>query len=102
MQTVFLRFSDAKGMVLTVANTNNLAIGLTAILVLINNHRFLPRELRPRWYNTVGMSFCAIFYLSMTVLVFAQRPEVFWFFGLFVVWVFVWWLLIKRKEVTVG
>ena len=102
MQTVFLRYSDAKTMVLTVANTNNLAIGLTAILVLINNRRFLPPELRPRWYNTAGMIFCAVFYLGMTVLVFAQKPQVFWFFGLFVIWIVTWWLIFKRKAVQVG
>ena len=53
MQTVFLYFSDAKGMVLTVANTNNLGLGLTAILVLMNNHRFLPKEIRPGWIHSL-------------------------------------------------
>ena len=96
MQTFFLYFSDAKGMVLTVANTNNMALGLTAILVLINNHRFLPKALRPRWYNTVGMVGCASFYLGMTILVFAQKPEVFWFFALFAAWSIIWFIMFRK------
>jgi hypothetical protein len=97
MQTVFLRYSDARGMVLTVANTNNLAIGLTAILVLVNNCRFLPRQLRPRWFNVVGMTCCAVFYLGMTILVFAQKPAVFWFFGLFGIWIGIWWFVFREQ-----
>ena len=100
MQTVFLYFSDAKGMVLTVANTNNMALGLTAILVLVNNHRFLPKPLRPRWYNTLGMLGCAGFYLGMTVLVFAQKPEVFWFFALFAAWSIVWFLMFRKPPTS--
>ena len=97
MQTVFLYFSDAKGMVLTVANTNNLGLGLTAILVLMNNHRFLPKEIRPGWIHSLGVAGCAVFYLGMTALVFARTPEVLWFFALFGVWVLIWWCFLKKK-----
>ncbi|MEC9093095.1 MAG: Nramp family divalent metal transporter [Planctomycetota bacterium] len=98
MQTVFLYFSDAKGMVLTVANTNNLSLGLTAILILYNNHKFLPKEIRPRLIHTLGMIGCATFYLGMTLLVFAQKPEVFWFFGLFACWILIWWLFVRNPK----
>lgn len=90
MQTVFLKYSNARGMVLTVANTNNLALGLTAIMVLVNNLRFLPPAIRPRWWHTCGMIACAVFYLGMTVLVCWMTPASLWFFALFGVWMVVW------------
>lgn len=98
MQTVFLYFSDAKGMVLTVANTGNLVLGLTALLILVNNHRFLPKEIRPGWIHSSGLACCAIFYLGMTILVFARAPEVLWFFALFGVWVLIWWCFLRQKR----
>tara|TARA_B100000945_G_C20416726_1_gene615556 strand:- start:1272 stop:3128 length:1857 start_codon:yes stop_codon:yes gene_type:complete len=98
MQTVFLYYSDAKGMVLTVANTNNLGLGLTAVLVLLNNHRFLPKELRPGWIHSLGVFGCAVFYLGMTTLVFAQTPEVLWFFALFAVWGLIWYCFIRKQQ----
>ena len=98
MQTVFLYYSDAKGMVLTVANTNNLGLGLTAVLVLLNNHRFLPQQLRPGWIHSLGVFGCAVFYLGMTVLVFAQKPEVLWFFALFAIWGVIWFCFIRNQQ----
>jgi len=98
MQTVFLYYSDAKGMVLTVANTNNLGLGLTAVLVLLNNHRFLPKQLRPGWIHSLGVFGCAVFYLGMTVLIFAQKPEVLWFFALFAIWGVIWFCFIRNQQ----
>ena len=98
MQTIFLYYSDAKGMVLTVANTNNLGLGLTAVLVLLNNHRFLPKELRPGLFHSLGVIGCAVFYLGMTALVFAQKPEVLWFFALFAVWGGIWFCFIRKQK----
>ena len=98
MQTVFLYYSDAKGMVLTVANTNNLGLGLTAVLVLWNNHRFLPKQLRPGWIHSLGVFGCAVFYLGMTALVFAQKPEVLWFFALFAIWGVIWFCFIRNQQ----
>ncbi|MEC9096449.1 MAG: Nramp family divalent metal transporter, partial [Planctomycetota bacterium] len=98
MQTVFLYYSDAKGMVLTVANTNNLGLGLTAVLVLLNNHRFLPKELRPGWIHSLGVFGCAVFYLGMTALVLAQKPEVLWFFALFAIWGVIWFFFIRAQK----
>lgn len=98
MQTVFLYYSDAKGMVLTVANTNNLGLGLTAVLVLLNNHRFLPKQLRPGWIHSLGVFGCAVFYLGMTALVFAQKPEVLWFFALFAIWGVIWFCFIRNQQ----
>ena len=96
MQTVFLYFSDARDGT-DCGDTNNLGLGLTAILVLMNNHRFLPKEIRPGWIHSLGVAGCAVFYLGMTALVFARTPEVLWFFALFGVWVLIWWCFLKKK-----
>ncbi len=60
-------------MFIVIANFNNLALGLTAFVVLDNNLRFLPKELRPGWAARLGMSFCGIFYLGLALLVFVEK-----------------------------
>lgn len=68
---IFLSMGDApKAMVLFIANFNNLAIGYTAFHILYINVRFLPEQLRPRWYSRVGMLACGLFYMSLAILVF--------------------------------
>lgn len=70
---IFLRYPDsAKTMVTVIANFNNLAIGFTAFHILWINLRFLPRELRPRWYSIIGITLCGTFYLGLAALVFQQ------------------------------
>ena len=72
--TIFLLFGDApKVMVLVIANLNNIALGLTAFIILWNNHKLLPKELRPRWYNNVGVIGCGVFYLGLSLLVFIAK-----------------------------
>ncbi len=69
--TIFLMFGDApKLMVLVIANFNNVALGVTAFHVLWLNLRLLPKPLRPRWYNQLGIIGCGLFYCGMAALVF--------------------------------
>ena len=69
----FNTWGSPKLMFLVIANFNNLALGLTAFVVLANNLRFLPKELRPGWGARLGMSFCGIFYLGLALLVFVEK-----------------------------
>ncbi len=67
-------FSNApKLMTDFIANFNNLAIGLTSFQLLWLNHSLLPRELRPKWYQSVGVAGCGVFYLGLAGLVFAFK-----------------------------
>ena len=65
-------------MFLVIAIFNNLALGLTAFVVLYVNHKFLPRPLRPGWLATCGTAFCGLFYLALASLVFisTQWPQI--------------------------
>jgi hypothetical protein len=58
------------GMTNFIANSNNVALGITSFQLLWINHRLLPGELRPRWYHTVGLVGCGLFYLGLAALVF--------------------------------
>ena len=80
---LFTAFGSPKLMVLVIANFNNLALAITAILLLKVNLRFLPAPLRPRWYNRLGLVCCAVFYLGIAALVFftKQVPEIRAYFG---------------------
>jgi hypothetical protein len=53
-----------------IANFNNLALGITSFQLLWINHRLIPRPLRPRWYNTLGVAGCGVFYLGLATMVF--------------------------------
>ena len=53
-----------------IANFNNLALGVTSFQLLWINHRLLPREVRPRWYHSIGLAGCGAFYLGLAALVF--------------------------------
>jgi hypothetical protein len=70
---IFNTFGTPKLMVLVIANLNNIAIGVTALMILRVNTRILPKALRPRWYHRLGLVSCAVFYLSLAVLVFATK-----------------------------
>jgi hypothetical protein len=70
---LFTTYGKPKTMVLIIANFNNLALGATAIVIILNNRRFLPKQLRPGWFPTAGMTFCATFYLGLAFLVFYQK-----------------------------
>lgn len=71
--TLFTLYGSPKLMTIIIANLNNVAIGVTAIQLLWINHVLLPREIRPRWYNSLGLIACAAFYLGLSVLVFVEK-----------------------------
>ncbi len=70
---LFQTYGKPKMMVLVVANLSNIALGFTAFFILRNNLVYLPRELRPRWINRIGICFCGFFYLGIALLVFIQK-----------------------------
>ena len=69
----FNTYGSPKLMFLVIANFNNLALGLTAYVVLANNLRFLPKQLRPGWIARIGMCLCGLFYLGLATLVFFEK-----------------------------
>jgi hypothetical protein len=74
---LFSTYGTPKLMTIVIANLNNVAIGATALHLLWINCRLLPVELRPRWYNRLGVAACGVFYLGLAFLVFMhkQLPE---------------------------
>ncbi|HVU86733.1 MAG TPA: Nramp family divalent metal transporter [Pirellulales bacterium] len=70
---LFNTYGTPKLMTIVIANVNNVAIGATAVHLLWINTRLLPKELKPRWYNRVGVAGCAVFYLGMALLVFIHK-----------------------------
>ena len=69
--SIFLTFGNAPAlMVLVIANLNNVALGVTAFQVWWINIRMLPPELRPRWYNQLGILSCGFMYCGLAALVF--------------------------------
>ncbi|MDP7277132.1 MAG: Nramp family divalent metal transporter [Planctomycetaceae bacterium] len=70
---LFQTYGKPKLMVLVVANLSNIALGFTAFFILRNNLVYLPRQLRPRWINRIGICFCGFFYLGIAGLVFVQK-----------------------------
>jgi hypothetical protein len=75
---LFNTYGTPKLMTIVIANLNNLAIGLTSFQLLWINCRLLPRELRPRWHQRLGVVSCGVFYLGLALLVFLhkQLPEI--------------------------
>jgi hypothetical protein len=74
---LFNTYGTPKLMTIVIANLNNLAIGATAFHLLWINCRLLPAELRPRWFQRLGLVGCGAFYLGLAGLVFyhKQWPE---------------------------
>ena len=68
--TIFSYVGTPKLMILIIANLNNLAIGFTAFFIIRVNTRMLPKELRPKWYNKLGLICCGVFYMGLALLVF--------------------------------
>ena len=75
---LFNTYGTPQLMTIVIANVNNVAIGLTAIQLLWINHTLLPREIKPRWYHSLGVAACAVFYLGLALLVFFEKqwPEI--------------------------
>ncbi|HLJ11834.1 MAG TPA: Nramp family divalent metal transporter, partial [Planctomycetaceae bacterium] len=67
---IFGVYFSPKAAFLVVANVGNIALGVSSFLILWINTRFLPVQLRPRWYYRVGLFACGTFYLGLAVLVF--------------------------------
>jgi hypothetical protein len=74
----FLFSSTPQLMTDFIANMNNLALGATAFQLLWINHRLLPRALRPRWYHSLGVLGCGVFYLGLAALVFVYKIIPLW------------------------
>lgn len=70
---IFSRWGTPRLMTLVIANLNNLAIGVTALQLLWINLTLLPAEIRPRWYQRLGLLCCSLFYLGLSVLVFVEK-----------------------------
>ncbi|MBI2950142.1 MAG: Nramp family divalent metal transporter [Verrucomicrobia bacterium] len=70
---LFSTYGHPKLMVLVIANLNNLALGITAFVLLRVNRRLLPRELRPGAFHSLGLVACGLFYLGMAILVFVSK-----------------------------
>jgi hypothetical protein len=66
---LFLTYGQPKLMVLVIANLNNIALGVTAFVLLWVNLTLLPRPLRPGWINRCGVFCCGVFYLGLALLV---------------------------------
>lgn len=66
-------FTTPRLMTIVIANLNNVAIGLTSFQLIWINHRLLPRELRPRLSQTIGVLCCGVFYLGLASLVFVDK-----------------------------
>lgn len=74
----FLFSYAPRGMTDFIANFNNLALGVTSFQLLWINHKLLPREFRPRWYHTLGVIGCGVFYLGLAMLVFVYKIVPMW------------------------
>lgn len=70
---LFGMYGTPKLMFLVVANLGNVAIGFTSFLILWVNHRLLPKPIRPRWYNRLGVFLCGVFYLGLALMVFLEK-----------------------------
>jgi hypothetical protein len=64
-----------------IANFNNLAIGVTSFQILWINHRLLPEQIRPKWYQSLGIALCGVFYLGLAAMVFWFKLVPLWLTG---------------------
>jgi len=72
-------FSNApKLMTDFIANFNNMAIGVTSFQILWINHRLLPEPIKPRWYQSLGIALCGVFYLGLAAMVFWYKILPMW------------------------
>ncbi len=60
-------------MTLVIANLGNLALGVTSFHILWINCRWLPKDIRPNWFQRLGLVACGLFYLSIAALVFLEK-----------------------------
>ncbi|MBC7853659.1 MAG: Nramp family divalent metal transporter [Pirellulaceae bacterium] len=76
--TLFSAYGTPKLMVEVIANFGNLALGVTALMILRTNRKLLPPQLQPRWYHQAGILCCGVFYIGLFFLVIVAKfgPEV--------------------------
>jgi hypothetical protein len=60
-------------MVSVIANFNNLAIGISALMILRINRNLLPPQLQPRWYHQAGILCCGVVYIGLFFLVIVAK-----------------------------
>lgn len=60
-------------MTIVIANLGNFALGLTAFQLLWINCRWLPVEIRPNWWQRIGLAGCGVMYLTFAGLVFFEQ-----------------------------
>lgn len=65
--------SPQNTMVAVIANFNNLAIGITSLMILRINRNLLPPQLQPRWYHQAGIFCCGVFYIGLFFLVIVAK-----------------------------
>jgi len=51
----------------------NFALGFSALHTLYVNLALLPRQLRPGWFQCLGLVACAIFYMGISSIAFSQQ-----------------------------
>ncbi|MGI8979999.1 MAG: Nramp family divalent metal transporter [Pirellulaceae bacterium] len=76
--SLFSAYGTPKLMVEVIANFGNLALGVTALMILRINRKLLPPQLQPRWYHQAGILCCGVFYIGLFFLVIVAKlgPEV--------------------------
>jgi hypothetical protein len=60
-------------MVSVIANFNNLAIGISSLMILRINRNLLPPQLQPRWYHQAGILCCGVVYIGLFFLVIVAK-----------------------------
>jgi len=71
-QFVFNTYATPRLMVVLIANLGNVAIGATSFHILWINCRLIPPQLRPKWYQRIGITACGVFYIGLALLVFSN------------------------------
>ena len=49
------------------AGFGNLVLGVSALLTLYVNRKFLPRELQPNWFRQLGLICCGLIFIAMSL-----------------------------------
>lgn len=70
---VFGSYGTPRLMTLVIANLGNLALEITSFHILWINCRWLPSEIRPAWYQRLGLASCGVLYLTLTAFVFMEK-----------------------------
>jgi hypothetical protein len=70
---LFGAYGTPRLMTLVIANLGNLALGITSFHILWINCRWLPPEIRPAWYQRLGLIACGVLYLALTAFVFMEK-----------------------------